>query len=372
MQSLINKIKSFGLPPSELAEKSGIVFEKVKAILDGIAEPNLVEVRKIAKVLKVAPGLLINDEQSIPALGTLFRKSFAGNDDPKITKLSYILNSCISIIDNYTPQTELFNRFPQVENTFDGARLLAQIFRELFYKSDFVSPILDLHTKVSTDLNCVILVYELGNNTDGASVIFNGIPFIIICPRFAPRMLFTLAHELGHILSHHREKSFAAIDSDNIPARRKNSIQEAFAHAFASELLMPQEGVGLSLKTIRRVLKIEGDFVGEVELLYLSRIYGVSFEVAALRCENLGIIPVGSAASLNEQLTKEFKSPEKRAQQLGLPERDKIVFPKISANLFNSTIEKISSGKISLENASERLTISAVDIINYNSKSEWI
>ena len=370
MQTLISKIESFGIPPNDLSEKSGVYLDKIIAILQGNIEPSLSDIRKIAKALRVSPNLLINENTEIPALGVLFRKSFQDSDQPKINRLSYILNNTLSLLENYEVKNDAFGKFPQVENKYDGARQLAEIFREQFFDTDFVSPILELPSIIADKLNCIVLVYELGNGTDGASIIFQGIPFIIVCPRFIPRMFFTLAHELGHILAHHNEQSFAIIDNANIPTRKKKFDDEAFAHAFASELLMPQEGVGFTLKTIRSALNIEGDYVGEIELLYLSRAYGVSFETAVLRCENLGLVPIGTAISMYESLSKEYKSPELRAKQLGIPERENINFPKVSSNLLNTVIEKIKSGKLSLENASELLSVSAIDIINYNSLQE--
>lgn len=372
MQSIIGKIREFGLSSSELSEKSGIDPVKISSILNGTTEPTLADIRKIARALHVAPSLLVNDDDKIPALGVLFRKSFSEQDGGKVSRLSFLLNNCLFLLDRFNANNSSLNLFPHVGNTHEGAKLLAQIFRQHFYEADFVSPILDLHDKIVTGLNCVIVVSDIGKKTDGASVIFNNIPFIVICPRFVPRMLFSLAHELGHILSHHRDRNFAVIDEEGLMFRSRKRQDEAFAHAFASELLMPQEGVGVTLRTIREFLKINGDFIGEVELLYLSRIYGVSFEVASLRCENLGIIPPGSSTSFYEQIVKDHKSPELRAQQLGLPEREVVMFPRVSSNLLDAAIEKIKLGLISLEKASELLNISAVDIINYNSSREWI
>src|SRR5205807_1927125 len=125
---------------------------------------------------------------------------------------------------------------------------------------------------------------------DGASAYLDGMPFIFISARFLPRMLFTLAHELGHLAAHHDpSQSFAVIDEeeDDAELRAHGGIEEAYAHAFASALLMPRAGVGIALKKVREVAKSSGNELGDVEILYFARIFGVSFLAAARRCEDL-------------------------------------------------------------------------------------
>lgn len=369
MEQLVTKIKNFGLAPNDIAERAGLLLDRVIGILQGNIEPTLQDIRKIAKALKISPDFLINDDKEIPNLDVLYRKTLNENKQTG-SKLTYIVNNCLSILgDDYIPSAAL-QEFTNIEPTFEGARALAEKFRKLFFNSDFVGPLLNLPEIIVRNLNCIVLIQDLGNGTDGASVKVNNIPIIVVSPRFEARMFFTLAHELGHILAHHNERNFAIIDSDIVVNRKRLKSEEAFAHAFASEVLMPRVGVGIALKTIRESLKIAGDNIGEIEFLYLSRLYGVSFEVAALRCENLGLAPRGTAASLYESVSKEHKNPEERARRLRLPQRPKIVFPRISTNLIKPAIEKIKHGEISLEKAAELLNSSVVDIINYNSQMD--
>src|ERR1700726_4590197 len=71
---------------------------------------------------------------------------------------------------------------------------------------------------------------------DGASAYFDGVPFAFVSARFPPRMLFTLAHECGHLIAHHDPSvSFAVIDqstaAEGDPA--VNTAEERFANTFA-------------------------------------------------------------------------------------------------------------------------------------------
>ena len=235
--------------------------------------------------------------------------------------------------------------------------------------SDFVSPLLNLPEIISSELKFILFVIDLGKDIDGASAIINQVPFIFISPRFAPRMLFTLAHELCHILAHHNETNdFATIDEQINAITRNRDKDESFANAFASELLLPEEGVGITLKKIREHLSITGS-LGDIEILYLSRIYGVSFEVAAKRCEDMDLLPRGGAASIYEALKANHGSPEKRAEELNISERPEIPFPKISPALIQTAMTKVRNGEMSLGRASEILSIPITDILTYNSRN---
>ncbi len=373
MQELVRKIKSFGFTANEISDRSGLPLEKVINILQQQTDPSMSELRKIARALRVSPDLLISDNVEIPSLSVLYRKALNEKQKGVSERLSYIIGNALNILEAYPIPLLNSNISGDIPQTAEGARILAEQFRQQYFQGDVVSAIPDLAEIVSKELNCVIIVQELGPKAEGASAIINGVPFIILSPRFEPRMFFTLAHELGHILTHHQEQSFLAVDEQSFnPNTKRQGSEEAFAHAFASELLMPVGGVGSTLRVIRDVLSVQVDYIGDVELLVLSHLYGVSFEVAALRCENLGLLPIGSAASLYEALVKEHKNPEVRARQLELPPRIKINIPKVSSNLLIAAIKLIKRGEISLEKASELLGISVVDIVNYNSETEWI
>ncbi|MGI8568647.1 MAG: ImmA/IrrE family metallo-endopeptidase [Methylocella sp.] len=79
-------------------------------------------------------------------------------------------------------------------------------------------------------------------------------------------MLFTLAHECGHLVAHHNPtESFAVIDEttdEEGPSNPKRTNEERYANAFASALLMPRASVGIARKKVREMAKITQDVVG--------------------------------------------------------------------------------------------------------------
>ena len=373
MQTVIENILRFNVPVEKLSKKADISISRLNSILTNKEEPLIGEVTAIARALKVNPDFLFTPSQSYNSVNTLFRKAVTDKQQIVADKVSYIISNILEVIGNFRPNVEIIDRFPKVENTFQGVNQLVSIFRNEFAGADFYSPLLNLPELVSTHLDCVLLVTELGDGVDGASAIINGIPFILISPRFKPRMFFTLAHEVGHIIAHHRDQtSFGNIDFENLRTTKKSREEEVFAFAFASDLLLPVEGVANALKYIRKQFEISVDFLTEFEIHYISRIYGVSFEVAALRCENLGFMPEGAAFSLSESLKKEYGSPEKRAEQLEMPARPEINFPKVSNNLMKAVIEEIVKGELSIGRAAEILSITTSELIHFNAFGEWI
>jgi Zn-dependent peptidase ImmA (M78 family) len=207
---------------------------------------------------------------------------------------------------------------------------------------------------------------------DGASAFIEGLPFVFVAERFPPRMLFTLAHEIGHLVAHHDPAaSFAVLDTDEecSGGKKRKNADEFYAHAFASCLLMPARGVGVALQKIRSMQSQTQDQVGDLEILLLSRIYGVSFHAAAKRCEDLSLLPKGGAASLAEAITKKYGSAEKRAEQANLPPRSRIDFPQVPEPLLLAALERVRAGELSIGKASAVLGLSISDLISANAPS---
>lgn len=367
MLNLVYHIKNSGYTAEKLAEKTGITVERLASIINGSIEPNMSDIRKISRALKLSIDFLTSTNEQFQEINLLFRKAITNErDKPAADKFSHIIGNSFTILsDNISPRVWL-EKFPAVENTYLNAEKLAMQFREMFLGGDNVSPVLHLPQIIANDLNCIVYVTDLGKGVDGASAIISGVPFIFVSLRFVPRMLFTLAHELAHIIAHHEQGDFARFDK-TIPSLQKSTFKdEAFANAFASCLLLPRDGLGVTLKKIREHFHITGD-LGDIEILYLCRIYGVSFEVAARRCEDLDLLPRGGAISLYEKLKESHESPEKRAKELGIQERPPIEFPKVSPKLIAAAIDKINTGEVSLGKASEILSMPINEILNHHS-----
>lgn len=105
------------------------------------------------------------------------------------------------------------------------------------------------------------------------------------------RQRFTIAHEIGHLLLHGDEEFH--ID-EKLPLARRDQVsskavdpREIEANQFAAELLMPEFLVRKSVKTL---IKEDGDVTVEDAIEDLARTYSVSAVAMTHRLTNLRII----------------------------------------------------------------------------------
>jgi Zn-dependent peptidase ImmA (M78 family) len=361
MTKVGNFLRSLGLSSDEIAVKARLPSERVRSIIEG-KEANLAELRALARALKVPLRSFAPDESS-SEIALLFRTSASSRPDLGVETAASFVQAAISILPHRNSPPEWLSNFDFKEESYEEATRLAENFRFLFIPDRLDDPLYDL-PNILVNLGGVILSRLESSRFEGASVVANGYAFVFVSPRFVGRMLFTLAHEVGHLVAHHRNERSVVFDlaSQIGGTRRYRSRSEAFVDAFASALLMPTRGVGIALREIRSSFHIESDVIGDVEILCLARLYGVSFEVAALRCEKLGLLPKGGAMSLADVLRENHGSPEKRADALRLPARPTISFPRVSQNLLSAAASKIEEGSVSLGWVTDHLACSMNDV----------
>ena len=356
----------FGIDSDQFRKAVGFEPDRVEELLTG-SDLSLAELRRISSAFKISLSSLVERDEKQVRANILFRRGVpAGKevDQPSVDEMTFRISHSFDLVD--TVREPFWTKYFLIEEeNYQTAERCAEQFRRIFFDGDFVSPLLRLPSIVVESMNVLLFVVDI-KNIEGAAAYISGQPFIFLARSFPPRMLFTLAHEVGHVLAHSIDgDSFAIMDFEDDtaqlpPDQRK---MEAYANTFASTLLLPAAGVGVALKKIREVANITSDQIGDIEILFISRIFGTSFQVAAKRCEDLKLIPIGGAASLYEFLVKESGSPEKRAMELNLPPRLDVDFPTIPSRLLSSAIEKIKSGDISIGRAAAILGVSISKIM---------
>jgi Zn-dependent peptidase ImmA (M78 family) len=132
---------------------------------------------------------------------------------------------------------------------------------------------------------------------------------VLVVAKTIPHMLFTLAHELAHLLVH---RSTPMVDED----LWLKTPKEQFANAFAAALLMPRGGVQ---ELFSRIYESRDDFT-DVDVIHMSRHFGVSFRAMLYRLQGLRLIPPGNAERLLAGYQEAGTGPARRAQEAGLPQ----------------------------------------------------
>jgi len=216
-----------------------------------------------------------------------------------------------------------------------------------FLGVDDVEPLFNLPTLLDDKLNVMLFPVKL-DRLDSACTLIDKSAFIFISEVRQENVLFTCAHALAHLIilsARHSDEGGALLDpTDNMMASLK-APYEHFADAFAQEFLIPSRGLGIALQNIRSLLNIKVGAISDIQLLYLSRIFGVSLLTIAKRCEKEKLLPKGASAVLNRRLGEKHGGPEKRAEELGLPPRPEIKLAPVPYSLELALIKELKRSK---------------------------
>ncbi len=192
------------------------------------------------------------------------------------------------------------------ENRKKEIRIKADAFREKCKVSRY--GIIDLF-KECERLGYKLLRYPLGEEADLGFALQRDNDIVIFtntCSRLS-REIFTLAHEIGHVILH-MESKFSFIDDAVTISGRDTNEKEQEANYFAACLLMPADDVDKFLD-----LELEDFERNRLTAMDIARImseFNVSFDMALNRLENLGKI------DNNEKIWLDNERNEKRVGNL--------------------------------------------------------
>ena len=238
---------------------------------------------------------------------------------------------------------------PQISD----AVLLAAQFRSMFGANDLDS-LYEFPALVDKVLGVTIFTLE-EQRISGACAVIEGRPFIFISAFASVDPLYICARQLGHLLTLPARDKKVVLELAHETSHAPRGPYKRFADYFALELLIPTRGLATALAEVRKLLKVTNQSIGDIELLYLSHIFGVSFLSIARRCERASLLPRGGAAAFHQTLLEQFGGPEKRASTAMLPPRPRIAIPKVSHSLAMQTGRQIRGGSFSVQEAGREL-----------------
>lgn len=373
MITVAEALRGLKLGAKEIADKTQLPLARVQSILAGESVA-LSELRAISAGLRLPLHTLAKGRRSTDPssqLGPLFRDVSRVKDyDVSVEKVAAFVEAALEILPPRSALPPWLLDLKAGPINYVEADRLAKLCRKSLYADREDEPAVDL-PEILGGLDGVVLTRLLFSRYEGVSLIAGNYCFVFVSPRFEGRMLFTLGHELGHILAHHKKGRTALFERpSDIGTFGHGSRGEAFVDAFSSCFLLPDEGVGKALRSFREYYEITSPTISDFEILLLARFYGVSFEVAARRCEDLEILPKGLGYALAAKLKKEFGSPENRAAELGVPPRPRVRFPPVSGELAEAISQQITTGRISLGWATDRLGLSIGEVLAAHARTE--
>lgn len=370
MTNIAAHMASKNLTVEKTAKKAGMTPERFEQVTSG-SKATLGEMRGIAKALQVPVSSLMEREVAEP-VKMLFRQTMGQREAVEVASFVDVLSAqvrdALSIADGLPSNLAWLDIFDGMEPVPANASVFADLFRQKFGGIDDLEPFPNL-AQVLAAMG-VLLLFSRDPSVEGVSTIIEGYAIVIIGPRtFKPRMLFTVAHELGHLVAHHDQRApgYAHLDTEVDWSRSPRRAEEKFADAFASAVLLPQRGVLTALKVVRQQLGISHQPLGAAEIAWIAHLFHVSFEVAARRFETFGLLPASGARAFYQRLQDDFKNPEKFAVKVGVPARQELVIETTPA-LMQSAAAKVRAGKLSLGKAAELLNVPISAIVVANSE----
>jgi Zn-dependent peptidase ImmA (M78 family) len=266
-----------GMEARELGELVDLHPSVISNIEHGKRSVKSDELARIAKALGVSP-LAILEEGSLlwrlpvaprSASGTVLR----GEVLDRLTGLTELHE----VLAEWEPPIEA-HEFPSVDTTewLKAARLVSKwASGELGELPPGDERFVALVKKIEEKFRVDVLVEERSTDSvAGASVTDPEFSLIFInATQPVTRALFSLGHELGHVLVQDGE---FIVDEDLVA----HSDSERFANAFAAELLLPEDGVRSRT----------GDNPDARALCEVLDFYGTSYETLVYRLHNLQIV----------------------------------------------------------------------------------
>lgn len=276
--------ESLGMKAHELAGLAGLDPTALSKIENGHRGVKSAELARIAGALGMSPlGLLDSDSlmASLPIAARDAGPTMAqGSAYQRILALAELHTV---LADGGLPGPTVSEAdWPDVAGLgwLQAADTLATWARKRLDFDDCVGPdrFSSLVAAIERSLGCDVLVETYDDDgLSGAAVGNKSFPLVFVNSRYpASRCLFTLAHELGHLLAGHGDA--ITLDRD----LRATTDSERVANAFAASFLMPQSRIQATIdehprNTPAALIKLVSDLA-------------VSFESLVFRLHNLQII----------------------------------------------------------------------------------
>jgi Zn-dependent peptidase ImmA (M78 family) len=352
----ISQLESRSIGPDDLV-RNGFASQRAADLFAG-EDPTVNELRSIAKTFKIPLRALFSARTAGSSVEFKLRENFKKTHVMDGEIFDWISRAeTLSLLLPENSEKRYSFEIDFKDKNYGLAEELAEIFRLEILKIAHTGPLIDLERMVRACTNVRSLIIDQPH-LEGSVVAHHDHFFIFLSTRPDPRMRFTFAHELCHYLCDVGSSGDSAwFDEDVLDPVGSDRRDEVFANAFASALLLPASGVGDAMRTIRDMHRIMDDRISDLEILLLARFYGVSFQVAARRLEDLKILPEGGGQSLYQEINKKYKSPERLAEKLGLPKRALYDWHAVNRYTLLEARPALELGAVSIGRLSETVNV---------------
>ncbi len=280
-------MKIRGLTIPQLSAKMGMGTAALSNLLNGKAEPKSSTLIKLAEGLDVPFDELLADAPKLKSLRFRTAKILSGREKAERDQLRHDSAIWLSDYSFLEKELKVAPAYRLSHISCKEPRAAAMAVRSVF-ELEREAPIYDISELMElAGIKLRIRPFgfkktfglSIGHEDGGPGIVVNseeGIP--------VERQLFTIAHELGHLILHKA--------SYKDPSETENEIEEREADLFAGTFLVPDEALekewteGKGLHFVDRVLKIK-------------KIFKVSYKTLLIR-----LVQMGKASSLTDLIIK--------------------------------------------------------------------
>lgn len=348
-----------GLPSKELAARVGISPAAMSLIESGQREVKAREVNEFARALGISPLMLLDPDSPAKSLTAAARTvaDVTSTSSAVMNRLNQIIDLRLALGDHGTASAAHWAGIPEADTGqwLKSAQELGYWARGVLGELEpGASRFASLARALNRHLEIDVLVERFDDDVIGAAIVGRAFPTIIVnAGQRRQRALFTLAHELGHVL---------ADDGDKISLERDlraTSPSERLANAFASEFLLPKDEVfELAAQSENRVSETAARLMDRCD---------VSYETSIYRLHNLGLINASQRdhmksvprSSLIDSLQDEELKSELISRSNSLGER--VVLP---TRLLLVLLDAFNDGKVSANPIASILGVDPKEVVD--------
>lgn len=241
MSSIPNRvretIRTSGLSQREFAQRIGLDDSKLSKSLSGARRFSSLDLARIADLCGVTVDWLVTGDAPPLALAARTTGGSAA-DAVSAAKRYSTLRSDIAEIGYPQPWRPTVVDPDSGTYALQGQRLAEAASAQVAEEGRSISEP-NLHAVVEAVFGADVAVADLGPDFDGLATSTEEVKLILLATSHIPyRQRFTLAHELGHLLT--GDDQGLHLDEDIFDKAQARDPSEARANAFASAFLMPE------------------------------------------------------------------------------------------------------------------------------------
>jgi len=361
-----------GFDTPEAARKIGIKEERLIFLERNQGEISIAKLEKIANTYKMPlPYFLLDkipDDVILPGDFRIIYKAEEAGFSPKVMHAIRKARYVQFVIQELSDETLKYN-FGRIRLN-DDAEKVALYFRSILKvsmkeQSKWPNPSVALRNwkDAIERLNILVLQQSLPQDNIDAFSLADQEPYIIVLnsSEHENRRIFSLFHEIGHILLHRS----GVCTPDDLSRNSFEYIRiEKFCNQFAASFLVPYEAF-IENPIVKKLRKIPSGRWRDEDIREISMHFTVSQEVVYRRLATLNILSESRYRQKREELLRNFAeySKGRKKKKIIVPQYRKIISQN-GKTYVTFILEKLHSNQITLATAADYLDTNSRHISN--------